>query len=107
MSQLVLKQRHACRLARSLAISKRRQKEHVARIGREGATTCACLSYNHFAKRSVFGCNCRKRSAGRPKVSVGMCDMGARQRIYTWRQEARELRVAVLMGRNIVETDDP
>jgi hypothetical protein len=35
-----------------------------------------------------------------------MCDVGDRDRIYEWRQEARELRVAVLTGR-LVEDELP
>lgn len=45
-----------------------------------------------FASISPYGCNCRKRTKGRPKVAGGMCKIGRRARIITQRQEARRLK---------------
>jgi hypothetical protein len=89
---LTPKDRRARRRARSLTVSKRRRAEHVHTRGPD-------RPLGFFAKRTAYECGCRKRQKGRPKVAAGMCCIGERDRIYDWRHEARDLRVAVLVGR--------
>ena len=56
-------------------------------------------SANYWAKKSTGSCTCRKRHKGAPRRDKGMCDLGARTRIYRLRATARELnRLLVLRG---------
>jgi hypothetical protein len=43
-----------------------------------------------YAKRSVFGCDCRKRAPGAPRCGLGDKD-GHRSRIYALRRNALQL----------------
>lgn len=105
------KERRARRRARSLSISIRRRDEHVARIHTDRSTgevrvACVCeLADWYFEKRASFGCGCRKRRKGRPKVAAGMCTIGDRDRIHRWRKEARDLQIAVAVGRGLQDSD--
>lgn len=82
----------------TLSVAKRRRDEHLRRFHFDATTgltdvDCVCeLADTYFAKRAALACDCRKRRKGRPKVAAGMCDIGNRARIYTWRREARAVR---------------
>jgi hypothetical protein len=67
---------------------------------------CVCeLADSYFTKRSAFGCGCRKRRKGQPKVAGGMCKIGAREHIFKARHIARDLKVASMAGRELEEAD--
>lgn len=111
MANFDIEGRRARRRRVSLTIARRRREEHIALVHRDrstGITNVACiceLADTYFSKRSAHGCGCRKRTKGRPKVACGMCDIGARDRIIHWRQEARALRVDVRAGRLCEEVE--
>ncbi len=93
-----IEKRRARRLRLTQTVAERRLGEHLRNHGSDPAN-CACAG--KFAKRSAFECGCRKRRKGNPRVAAGMCDIGNRDRIYTWRRETRELRLAVVAGREL------
>lgn len=100
-----VRERRARRRQRTLDIARRRRDEHL-RLTHFDDTTglaevdCVCeLSNTYFAKRTAQGCGCSKRRKGAPKVASGMCDIGARDRIYEWRRERRKLRTEARTGR--------
>ncbi len=43
-----------------------------------------------FAKRRPLGCECSKKKHGRPKVAMGLCNIGERKRILLHRRLSRE-----------------
>jgi hypothetical protein len=106
---LYSKMRRARRLDRTLVIAKRRRDEHLARNHYDDTTgltqvDCACeLSNTMFSKRTAYGCGCRKRTKGRPKVANGLCKIGARDHIIKLRQEARQVRNDAVTGRGYEE----
>lgn len=79
------------RVTRTLAL--RRRVEH-ARMRKGCEPTVRDTAATFFAKNSPHACGCHKRTKGQPKVACGMCDIGQRDRILRWRQEARALRVS-------------
>ncbi len=105
MAHFVPERKRARRLRLTRTRARRRRDEHLFRNHFDPTTgltavDCVCeLADTYFAKRSAFGCGCRKRKKGNPKVACGMCKIGNRDRIIHWRQEARELRVASRLGR--------
>ena len=88
----------ARRLRITLTLCQRRRRVW-ARVRELGLPAHLGRPAHYFAKRDPYECPCRKRCAGRPRVDVGMCDVGARDRVYDWRREVRELRAAVRAGR--------
>lgn len=95
-----VERKRARRLRLTLNIARERRAWHLARIHRTGQVDCVCgLADTYFAKRRAVSCDCRKRKHGNPRVAAGMCDVGNRDRIYEWRDEARALAVAVRSGR--------
>ncbi len=62
---------------------------------------------DHKAEHSLYywagtiGCTCAKRRKGAPRRDRGMCDIGARTRIYRLRSSARELNRLVLRGEDV------
>jgi hypothetical protein len=61
------------------------------------------ISIFRYAKRSAFGCNCRKRAPGAPRWGLGdKADF--RFRIYALRRDA--LRLAQMIVRRGVDPDD-
>ena len=105
------KMRRAHRRDKTLVIAKRRRDEHLARNHFDATTgltqvDCVCeLSNTFFAKRTAFGCNCRKRTKGRPKVASGLCDIGAREHVLQFRRETRILRTDAITGRGFQEPE--
>ena len=77
------------RLTETIAL--RRHSEFSARNRGE--------TYGHnphwWAKRGTLSCSCSKRRRNRPRISSGMCDIGARNRIYRLRALTRELELLV------------
>ncbi len=59
----------------------------------DGSSPCHCeQGPGVWNKRRPLSCGCTKRRPGQPKIANGMCDSGARNRIYRWRKQARDLR---------------
>lgn len=56
----------------------------------------ASTSAHYWAKKGIAGCPCHKAHHGAPRRGKGMCDLGARNRIYRWRSLTRELQRLVL-----------
>ncbi len=97
----------ARRRALTLAIATRRRDDHVTVVHDGQATDCVCeLGDTYFAKRSSRGCPCQKRRRGRPRVAGGMCKIGARGRIYLWRNQARQIN-GLVCRRHEHADDDP
>ena len=76
-----------------------RQREHLRwshyseTIPGDGLSLCPCeFTPGVWKKSRPLGCGCTKRLRGQPKLASGMCDIGARNRIYGWRNQTRELR---------------
>jgi hypothetical protein len=105
------KLRRARRRDRTLTIAKRRRNEHLRRIHFDDTTgltqvDCVCeLANTFFAKRTAFGCGCRKRHHGRPKVSDGLCKIGAREHVLKLRRETRVLRTNARVGRDLEQRE--
>ena len=59
---------------------------------------------HRYHKRGVWTCGCSKRQKGRPKVNSGLCNIGDRDRIISWRQDNRTLRN--MLRWNGLEWDD-
>lgn len=53
---------------------------------------------HRYAKTASMACHCAKRRYGCPRLDVGMCWIGLRDRIYEWRAADRELRALVRRG---------
>ena len=93
MFHFVIEEPRARRRRVSSAIALRRRNEHLARWkGASGPAHIRDTADTYFAKLSPYSCGCRKRKKGQPKVACGMCDIGRRDRILQWRQEARAIR---------------
>lgn len=89
------------RRRRSRVVAARRLLEHLRNGGHDIEPLswlypkCGCRcpgekSVYYYSKRSV-ACNCSKRRHGSPRLTSGMCNPDARQRIYKWRKTSREL----------------
>lgn len=102
MSSKKIEKCRARRRRLTWTVAGRRRAWHLFRIhGNDGSKVdCVCeLADTWFAKRPVVGCDCRKRKHGAPRCSVGMCDVGDRDRIYAWRREARAWALTIFSGR--------
>lgn len=93
MFHFVIEEPRARRRRVSSTIAHRRRAQNRARnFGSDLAPGIRETSDTYFSKKSPYGCGCRKRKKGQPKVACGMCDIGQRDRIIHWRQEARAVR---------------
>jgi len=82
------------RRQRTVAKGVTRRKAHLARIHPDGVVDCVCdKSVWRFSKHRAFGCGCRKKTKGRPKLGNGMCKGNGlrptvKQRLL-WRDKGR------------------
>jgi len=88
--------KRAARRAATLRICERRVRDWT-RVAY--GTNFRAEEPGRLKKSTVWYCNCRKRRKGSPRIDVGMCDYGDRDRIYWWRRLCRELQ-------NLVCRDD-
>jgi len=78
-------------------IVENRKRLHVAVWWTETHSDCYCQLRPHtLLTLRPFSCNCSKRRPGRPRLARGMCDIGARDHVYQWRRQARELNRAIV-----------
>ena len=105
MSHYDVEGARARRLRVTSTLSRKRRDEHVRRTHYDRTTGvvrpgCACeLADTYFAKKSAFGCRCRKRVHGAPKRSHGICKNDRRHHVFGWRHEARALATEARVGR--------
>ena len=92
-----------CKAIEPLRARRRRITETVARrrhssfirklLGKDPSTSRrASTSPYYWASMTVGSCGCTKRHHGAPRRDKGLCCIGARDRIYQWRAEARALK---------------
>jgi hypothetical protein len=83
----------------ALIHARQRRRLHLSRVHLNQAPDCACeRAALYFSKRRAFGCNCRKKKPGAPRVGTGD-KFDAREAIYAHRRAVREVLGAVLSGR--------
>ena len=90
---------------RTLIHAQQRQRLHLSRVHLNQTPDCVCeQAALYFSKRRAFGCNCRKRRHGAPRLGTGD-KFDARAALYQQRRTAREVLGAVLSGRYEVEDE--
>lgn len=94
--------RRAERREKSLRIAQHRLSDHIFWVHPQNRTDtgrCWCQSHpgaNFWDTHRPLSCNCRKRKHGQPKVwGDGMCCCDDRRRVIRWRQQERQLRLAL------------
>ena len=92
--------KRALRRARTAAVAKRRQAQW-ARYTFSSAPKPA----GHFAKSCPLSCSCRKRNPNAPRVHVGMCTAGERDRVYQQRAQVVQLN-NLIVSRHVDPWDD-
>lgn len=106
MFHFVLEEPRARRRRVSLTLAHRRRAEFVTRrLGIGQPPNIREVADTYFAKTSPYACGCSKRKKGQPKVACGMCEIGRRDRIVHWRQEARAVRAG--LGEEVPERSWP
>ena len=76
-----------------------RQKVHFKVIHPDGVLDCPCeRSVWMFDRCRAFGCDCRRRRSGRPRIAGGLCRVGARDHVYAGRRAWREQAQRILQG---------
>jgi len=94
------------RLTETIARRRRSDYVHLWLGGDASTSRCARTSINFWAKSGICGCACSKHHHGAPRRDKGMCDFGARSRIYRLRAQARELGYMVIRRGADPEGDD-
>lgn len=96
----VLEARRARRRRITETVAQRRRSEYVffSLGGDPSGNHQAETSPYYWAKQSIGSCTCRKHHHGAPRRDKGMCDRGARDRIYRLRAQTRELVRLTLRG---------
>jgi len=81
-------------------IANRRRSDYIHRMldGDPSGSRWAETSAHYWAKTSIGCCTCTKKHHGAPRRDRGMCDMGARHRIYAMRAQNRELKRLIRRG---------
>jgi len=95
---------HEARRARRIRLTKkvasRRRSDYFREYDKESLGSIgsywAVTSAHYWHKTSVGRCVCRKRHHGAPRRDKGMCDIGARKRIYQIRRRTRELNLLLV-----------
>lgn len=95
--------RRARRIRHTRRVASRRHSDFIHRMldGDPSSSRWALKSPNYWAKTSIGCCSCRKKHHGAPRRDKGMCDIGARDRIYRLRAQARELNRLVCRGADL------
>lgn len=85
--------RRARRRRLTATVAKRRRSDLIRlwHAGNPSPSHRASKSPYYWAKQGIGSCPCRKKHPGAPRRDRGMCDLGARNRIYRLRVSAREL----------------
>ena len=93
-----LEPKRAKRRRITATVAKRRHSSYVSLVCPADITKSrqASLSPHFWAKKGIAGCTCHKAHHGAPRRDRGMCDLGARNRIYRWRALNRELQRLVI-----------
>lgn len=88
----------ACRRCVTETVAQRRHSSYVTILlnGDPSGHRRAETSPHYWAKQGIYSCGCGKRRKNRPRISKGMCDIGARNRVYRLRAMTRELAHLVL-----------
>lgn len=90
----------------ALIHAQQRQRLHLSRVHPNQTPDCVCeQSALYFSKRRAFGCNCRKKRHGAPRVGTGD-KFDLREGIYAHRRAVREVLGAVLSGRIAPEAEE-
>lgn len=86
-----IRRRH--RLEQSHRIVQSRRSDHRRRWGCDWLGECRWCRTGafHWFDKNHNNCHCQRRRTGRPRIAGGMCRVGSRDRIYHWRNLAREL----------------
>lgn len=92
-----LEPKRAQRRRITATVAKRRHSSYVSLVCHDSTKSRHASTSPHFwAKKGIAGCTCHKAHRGAPRRDRGMCDRGARDRIYRWRALTRELQRLVL-----------
>jgi hypothetical protein len=94
---------------KSLRVMRRRERLHRLFTHRvmedHDYENCFCGGNLGVWFKDYHRCRCHKRKAGAPRVSVGICRIGSRDRIYGLRRAAVEFRKQVVSRGCIDEPD--
>jgi len=92
--------RRARRRRITATVAKRRHCDYIRIMlnGDPKGSRCAETSPFFWVKTSIGSCDCRKHTRGAPRRDKGMCNVGARSRVYRSRADARELNRLILRG---------
>lgn len=84
-------------------VARRRHCSYVTRFldGDPSGHRWASTSPYYWSKQGTCCCRCRKRRHGAPRLDKGMCDHGARRRVYRLRALTLELNRLVLRGEDV------